>query len=478
MYTKRIILAGMGPHARRIYFPFLQKHAKKYRIEIPLIIDLESQREVILRYLSAKRLRPEKLYFIDDKQRCRPKVDGELHQVLAETIAKGCDGIIISSEAKTHKMYLLWALENNVDILTDKPITAPVGVSTSVQSAERVFDNFVELEERLRQSTSNLLVQCQRRSHKGYQLVRRYLMEFLQEFQIPISYLNIYHADGMWGMPPELFYRENHPYKYGYGKLMHSGYHFIDLFVWLSMLNDMLVQKAPDNIEMFVQTFRPVDFLHQVDKSNYQQLFNTKKFCDFFSTDYYQQAKNLGELDAFIQCQLKRNGSVITTGSIDLQQNSFSRRAWTDEPSDVYKGNGRVRHERVNIQVANLLNIQVHSYQSYEVNKVDTAIAMGDPGHDAHFDIHIYRNSDVVGGVPFETLTIGKADYKHHRGDQSYLGHNEKARESIFLDFLNRRASSSHFLTHKRTNLLLANIYKCIAQAHSKQIPYNRFAIE
>ena len=23
--------------------------------------------------------------------------------------------------------------------------------------------------------------------------------------------------------------RDNHPYKYGYGKLLHSGYHFVDL---------------------------------------------------------------------------------------------------------------------------------------------------------------------------------------------------------------------------------------------------------
>jgi hypothetical protein len=34
-------------------------------------------------------------------------------------------------------------------------------------------------------------------------------------------------------MPSEYTSREGHPYRYGYGKLVHSGYHFVDLFAWL-----------------------------------------------------------------------------------------------------------------------------------------------------------------------------------------------------------------------------------------------------
>ena len=46
--------------------------------------------------------------------------------------------------------------------------------------------------------------------------------------QVPLSYADIYHADGMWVMPHE-WERDNHAYKYGAGKLLHSGYHFVDL---------------------------------------------------------------------------------------------------------------------------------------------------------------------------------------------------------------------------------------------------------
>lgn len=180
----------------------------------------------------------------------------------------------------------------------------------------------------------------------------------------------------------------------------------------------------------------------------------------------------------FVQCQLKRDDFVVTTGSIELQQNSFSRRGWVEEAPDVYKGNGRVRHERVNIQVGPLLNIQVHSYQSYEIGKADRAIVPGEDGHEAHFDIHIYRNSQVVGGKPYEKVAIGKDAWQQHQDDPNYMGHNEQAREAIFLDFLNGRQGASHFSSHKFTNLLLAKIYRCMAQSHNGQIPYTTFPVE
>ena len=38
-------------------------------------------------------------------------------------------------------------------------------------------------------------------------------------------------------MMPHDYDIENHPYKYGYGKLFHSGYHFIDLLAEFVKLN-------------------------------------------------------------------------------------------------------------------------------------------------------------------------------------------------------------------------------------------------
>lgn len=83
----------------------------------------------------------------------------------------------------------------------------------------------------------------------------------VREYNIPITYIDIYHNDGMWNMPSEFLERENHPYKYGYGKLFHSGYHFIDLVAWLMEVNRETKGKQINNAEMFVSTYNPIDFL-------------------------------------------------------------------------------------------------------------------------------------------------------------------------------------------------------------------------
>ncbi len=476
MLPQKIILAGLGPHARRIYYPLLEKYAQQYRLSIPLVIDLQDQADKISRYLADRSLQPERVLFLDESCRTGDMFCLELLEVLDQVTAQGdVHGIIISTEPKAHKPYLLWAIEKNLDILLDKPITAPVGLTTSLAAAEQVWADYTEIEERLKKSRSNVIVQCQRRSHQGYQFIRSYLCDFLQRYEIPISYLNIYHADGMWAMPPELFRREHHPYKYGYGKLMHSGYHFIDLFAWLAELNDMLEHKKADRLELFVKRFRPYDFLHQVTAADYQRLFQTDKFAGYFHPAMLEETKTMGELDVFISAQLKRGEAAVTTASINLQQNSFCRRAWKDTPEDVYKGNGRVRHESLNVQVANLLNVQVHSYQAYEVGKKD--VETQGAGHIDHFEVYIFRNSGLIGGQPLEKFCFGEHSPGQMNGRPG-LGHNEKAREVHLLDFLNGWPSASNFATHRLTNKLLAKVYECIVRENSGGIPHLSFELD
>ena len=79
--------------------------------------------------------------------------------------------------------------------------------------------------------------------------IKQLIEETIRQYNIPITYIDIYHNDGMWNMPSEFLYRENHPYKYGYGKLFHSGYHFIDLLAWLLEANRGIKDKTIDNAQ-------------------------------------------------------------------------------------------------------------------------------------------------------------------------------------------------------------------------------------
>jgi hypothetical protein len=101
------------------------------------------------------------------------------------------------------------------------------------------------------------------------------------------------------------------------------------------------------------------------------------------------------------------------------------------------------------------MNIQVHSYQSTEVHDAQP-IGRGEFGGLEHFDIHIFRNADIIGGKPYELVTIESLE----DDAKIDLGQNENARYQLVDDFLADRESNSAISSHIRTNILLASIAK------------------
>jgi predicted dehydrogenase len=463
-HMKNYILVGLGPHAKRIYYPFLEKHQARYDIRLKLLIELESQASKVAMFLDNRSLQPEKILYLPDSEsnRLGAVLDNVAKRELDGLVQnEKIDGIIISTEPKAHKIYAEWALKNSINVLMDKPITAPLYPSTNIESALQIYQDYLDLENLQKQSTARFYVVCQRRNHAGYVFIKEYLKGFVSEFEIPVSYIDIYHADGAWSLPHE-FMKENHPYKYGYGKLMHSGYHFVDLFAWLVEANNSLIKARPNTATIYTARFSPNDLFHQIDEANLDRFFNHPAVSDFYKNYKRQDYEGFGELDAHTLVQLMQDKAVITTGTINLQQNSFSRRGWFDLPADTYKGNGRVRHERVNIQVSHFLNIQVHSYQSHEPDQ--DAAEFGDVGSEDHFDIFIFRNKKIVGGEAFQKISIGKEMREQNSTDTYYLGHNERAREITLLNFIEGADDESEFKYHNCTNQLLSHIYESMAQ--------------
>lgn len=444
----------------------MEKHQAAYGINLKLVIELENQALNVTKFINNRKLQPERILYLktNEANRIANALDNVARQTLDELIkTEKIDGIIISTEPKAHKIYAKWALKNNINVLMDKPLTSPLYPSTDKNAADQIFGDYLELENLVKQSTAKCYVVCQRRNHNGYTYIKGYLEKFIKEFGVPISYIDIYHADGAWSLPHE-FMKENHPYKYGYGKLMHSGYHFVDLFSWLAQANEQLPRVKPDTVRLYTSRFTPNDLFNQLDETALNKIYKNPAISEFYKGYDRKNYENFGELDAFTSLQLMQGKNVITSGSINLQQNSFSRRGWFELPEDTYKGNGRVRHERVNIQVSHLLNIQVHSYQSYEAGK-EVAPA-GVIGSEDHFDIYIFRNKGLIGGEAFTKISIGGDMKKENKKDKYYIGHNEKARETTLLNFIEGKNDGSELVSHKFTNQLLSNIYGSIAQGN------------
>ena len=138
-----IILIGCGPHSRRVYLPAINeiKHLK-----LELVIDLESQ-EANVRS-SLKNFPETELLLVDPFESCLPaNLSSHLTKYVKE---KEILGVIIATEPLVHKAYADWAIQNGLNILMDKPITARANAVSDFSNAKGIQDDFLHILENYR----------------------------------------------------------------------------------------------------------------------------------------------------------------------------------------------------------------------------------------------------------------------------------------------------------------------------------------
>src|SRR5688572_15761464 len=137
-YKARIILIGCGPHAKRVYLPALRRI---HHIELSLIIDLESK-ESIVRKTMAENSETELMFIKPFLESMPANLALQLSNFVLE---KDITGVIIATEPLVHRAYADWALQNGLNILMDKPITARADAISKMSSAEGILEDYLEL---------------------------------------------------------------------------------------------------------------------------------------------------------------------------------------------------------------------------------------------------------------------------------------------------------------------------------------------
>jgi len=470
-YKKNIVLVGLGPHSKRMYLNFF----KKYSFEPKLIVDIDSKETEIKNYLNEKGF-SSKVFLIPNEFKNLPKLPKEIAEKLKLKIKElNITHAIISTEPKAHLQYLRFFLNLDINIFTDKPITAPKEVSTNKTQAKKIWYDYNELLTKYLDNGQKhqFEIQCQRRFHPGYLYAYYLLKETICKYGIPITHIRLDHCDGMWNMPNEYLERENHPYKYGYGKLFHSGYHFIDLMAWYVRLNNSIKEKKINNGDLYVTASRPSDQITIINKSNYEQLFKTDLMNSTFEKNPINNFNKFGEVDFCSLINFRHNSELITIGTINLLQNGFSRRSWIKLPKDTYKGNGRVRHQSMNIQIGPLLNIQLHSYQAREIKERGNEKDNG-PGSIEHFEIFVFRNKDLIGGKEFERISVEDI---MDRSKEHFFGYNETAKEVSFMNFLKNERGNSNIIDHSLSIKLLSHSYLSMCKKYNNESPIVNFKV-
>lgn len=392
-----LILIGCGPHAKRVYLPAIQKMSG---IKISLIVELESQRKVTEKTLS--RFDNCEVIYTKPFQNVVPF---HLTKILNKHITqKGVNGVIIATEPLIHKAYAKWALKEGLNILLDKPITTRENVVSDINQAKGVLEDYDELitdYQSLQKSRNTVfMVNSQRRFHKGFQFVREKIKEVSAITNCPINFIQAYHSDGQWRFPSEIVTQDYHPYCFGYGKASHSGYHIFDTALEFYKASTTSKKQATD-FNIYSSFLQPHGFFEQFGKDDYNKLFKEHTYHqDRWDTEkIYGQCKDFGELDLSSVITLKKNGVSIANININLVHNGFSGRTWIKPGYDLYKGNGRIKHESYHIQQGPFQSIQIHAYQGCDKHDLDNGLEDYLGGKN-HFDVFVFRNPLISNGKP------------------------------------------------------------------------------
>ncbi|MFR3182236.1 MAG: Gfo/Idh/MocA family oxidoreductase [Clostridia bacterium] len=468
MRTPNIMLIGCGPHAKRVYVPKLKEIESNFGIKLKAVVELKEKQEDILPFVS-KYFENVNYIFVDKfeekfKQSLPDELENRLNSIIAE---ENINSVIIATDPLNHMQYALWALKHNLHILMDKPISTYDNISNNVEQAEQLKRDYELLVENY-SADKAFIVNAQRRFLPQFQIVQDFVNEIANKYGMPITSMQSTHSDGQWRLPEEVLKFKYHPLL-GWGKVSHSGYHFIDMASKMVKDSFKEASKSFDEISVYSKFIRPSGVLLQQNQRDLEKIFGDK-YKQFDSrTDEellkIYKGKNEAEVDANSIISLSYNGIPVTNITLNLMHNGFSRRSWLNSNmKDLYKGNGRVRHEYHNIEQGCLQNIQIHSYQSKDKHDTNNERDF-EIGGNNHYDIYVFKNSEIVGGQTLQIIK-GKDIAERYFLDKTRIM-NELARHEALKQFLEvivgkRKAkeTKSNILDHKMSVELMSLIYK------------------
>lgn len=362
--------------------------------------------------------------------------------------------VILGTDPEHHFKYASYALSKSLKIMMDKPIVAIPNSIEDPQAAQLILDQFFELKKLYdRYPDSSLTVLSQRRYHPAYAKIVNDIIENYIRTKIIPHYLYLMHSDGQLRVLNEIDDISYHGFNRGYGKMSHSGYHFIDtLYIYLKYFIQI---GEINNFSLTAHHLSPLDYSTQIGPDGVKNIFGS----DSKVASYY--AKSSGEIDAYVTIQFKKNDRLVTTARLDMLHSGFSDRTnYSANRKDLYKGNGRIRHEKQIILQGPIYAAYIDSLQSKQIN-----LKQGDDktslGGEHHFDLTRFNHTSSGKNVATRDNINDIMDIT----DLGYSrGHQEEARYYSLDDFFScHRSEISDLSDHYFSSLIMNSIYLAIS---------------
>lgn len=485
MKRVRIIIIGVGLHAKRIYVPQLLDLANNYPVQIYGIVELDSKEKDLREYFIKQNISVDFIFTAPFKENHLPI---SLRQRLNEYVQLNrINGVIISTEATLHSAYANWALDMGLNILTDKPVTVRKDSISEMKNAKGIYSDFASLLSKyqgLQKSTNTMFgINVQRRYHPGFLKVFEAIRSMSDKSGCPITSTQSMHCDGEWRLPDEIVTEDYHNYRIGTGKLSHSGYHIIDCICNFYKLSTIHGKEA-DSVMLSSFFILPNGLLRQLNEKDYINYFgNNYSKTRVFSNKYLESKfKNYGEVDVTVTSSFCRKGVPISVSTITLVHNGFSRRTWFNPKPDRYKGNGRIKHEYHNIQQGPFQNIQIHSYQSkddHSKNSLDDTMV----GGNNHFDVLIFKNPKFANNES-SLLKLTMDDFFKTSGMKIGLLASEQSKKKVLVEFISfilgkikKVDLKSNIESHDLPTKIISGTYQSHIQLINKGNPLIKLSI-
>ncbi len=255
--------------------------------------------------------------------------------------------------------------------------------------------------------------------------------------------------------------------------------------VWQFYNAGYVKNKFTDSAEVFSSFIEPRGLLKQFSQADYRKLFGKKydersRRSDKQLEEIY---KNYGENDAFSTIRLLKENDNICNISINLMHNSISERSWIKPPYDLYKKNGRIKHQYYYIQQGPFQSIQIHNYQSKSMQDKNDADDY-EVGGNNHFDIYVFKNPKLYGkGTKnFTRYSLKDLDFANEF-DDSRLYH-ETTKERIVNEFIDailgkvcRKQLKTDISTYSVPVQIMSSIYQSNARYKKGLNPLIKFKI-
>lgn len=207
----------------------------------------------------------------------------------------------------------------------------------------------------------NTAMLCLGRLHDVFEKkLRQPVAMMVKRLQTPITSVHVKTASGVWNIPSEFSQREDHPYKYGYGMLMHGAYHYIDILARLLLINRHLFPN--EDFVLTLQGFTAGPHDQQTRMGNLEPQ-TTAYHRDFSELD---DKLPYGETDIVASFALKFRSSsrVLCLGTIALEQTTPGMRSWGSFPEVPYNINGRLHCTDIDVRVGTAFSIAANVTKS------------------------------------------------------------------------------------------------------------------